>query len=191
MSSFGPTSDLTKLVERSRRQDSDAWAILVDRFSDFVFSVARRYRLNDEDASDVMLATFQALYSNINSISEPETLPKWLAVTAARLSLRAQRESGKTAGLDTALDLNEMIAADDESAEEAAVQACQAAMIRDAVASLGGRCAPLLQMLYLSEDSSYLQASEKLGIPMGAISPTRARCLQKLRKLLIDAGFFE
>jgi DNA-directed RNA polymerase specialized sigma24 family protein len=45
-------------------------------------------------------------------------------------------------------------------------------------------------MLYLVEDSSYQSVSDSLGIPVGAIGPTRARCLEKLRKILIEGGFF-
>jgi RNA polymerase sigma factor (sigma-70 family) len=191
MGLFERKSDLTALVNRCRAGDSEAWALLVDRFSDFVYSVARRYRLNEDDAADVFQNTFEALHAGINKIENPETLPKWLAVTASRISLRTIRIQSRTIPLQTAEgDLTEVLEAEDASAEESAVKACEAKIVRDSLVKLGGRCAPLLEMLYLDDDQSYGDVSSKLGIPIGAIGPTRARCLEKLKKLLEEGGFF-
>jgi len=164
----------------------------VDRFSDFVYSVAKRYRLNADDAADVYQQTFQALHQSLNRIEQPETLPKWLAVTASRISLRIQRIQSRTVPLTTGeTDLEAVLESEDVSAEASALAACEAEELHIALGRLGGRCQPLLQLLYLEEDSSYQMASDQLGIPLGAIGPTRARCLEKLKKLLLDGGFFE
>lgn len=187
----GRNSDLSRLVELCRKGDPDAWSILVDRFADYVYSVARRHRLSEDDAADVFQATFQALHANIDRIDQPETLPKWLAVTAARASLRHIRNSARTVPLITEThDLTEVLATEEASAEASAVRESEALSVRLAVESLGGKCAPLLRLLYLSEDSSYQQVSDQLGIPMGTIGPTRARCLEKLKRALEKEGFF-
>ena len=39
----------------------------------------------------------------------------------------------------------------------------------------------LLQLTVADTDNSYRQISRRLGIPIGSIGPTRARCLHKLR----------
>ena len=41
-------------------------------------------------------------------------------------------------------------------------------------------------MLFSDDDPkpSYDEIAERLGIPVGSIGPTRARCLEKLRRLL-------
>lgn len=183
--------DLPGLVERCRRGDSRAWGMLVDRFANFVYSVARRYRLNEDDSADVFQLTFQALHVSIGKIENPETLPKWLAVTASRTSLRILRNQGKTVPLVSEdADLTEVLAAEDETAEQSALLACDSLILREAVTKLGGKCTPLLESLYLREESSYQEISDRLGIPMGAIGPTRARCLDKLRKALTEDDFF-
>lgn len=189
---FSRENELTNLVRRCRAGESDAWDALVERFSDFIYSVARRYRLNADDAADVYQQTFQALYQSLNRIEQPETLPKWLAVTASRISLRIQRIQSRTVPLTTGeTDLEAVLESEDASAEESAVAACEAEELHLALHRLGGRCQGLLELLYLAEESSYQMASDQLGIPLGAIGPTRARCLEKLKKLLLDGGFFE
>lgn len=53
---------------------------------------------------------------------------------------------------------------------------------------LGGPCRELLITLYFQPESpSYAEVSEALGVPVGSIGPTRARCLQRLRRIL-DEG---
>jgi RNA polymerase sigma factor (sigma-70 family) len=165
--------------------------MLVDRFSGLVYSIAKRYHLSSEDASDVFQSTFQALHAGLDRIDQPEGLPNWLAVTASRIALRISRIKS-TVPLETPdRGLTEVLATEEKNAEEEAIRACESTLIREAVQDLGGRCGPLLSMLYLQDDVSYQAASEATGIPVGAIGPTRTRCLDKLRKALEKVGFFE
>ena len=47
----------------------------------------------------------------------------------------------------------------------------------------------LLRVLAYSPDASYTDISASLGLPVGSIGPTRARCLAHLRKGLASVGF--
>lgn len=184
--------DLGKLVSRCQSGDADAWHELVDIFSQHVYSVARRYHLSPDDAADVYQATFTSLFQRIDHIEDPATLPKWLAVAASRLSLRTKRNNSRTPvlGPDEA-GLLETLASEEADAETEGVRAAEAWAVRQAVELVGGRCTSLLTLLYLEEDHSYEQIADRLSIPVGAIGPTRARCLQKVRKLLLEGGFFD
>jgi RNA polymerase sigma factor (sigma-70 family) len=54
-----------------------------------------------------------------------------------------------------------------------------------ALDQLPDRCRRLIDLLYLdASEPSYLQISKTMGMPEASIGPTRARCLEKLRKLL-------
>ena len=44
---------VTDLVNRARNGDKQAWDTLVDRYAPLIWSVCRRYRLDDADAGDV------------------------------------------------------------------------------------------------------------------------------------------
>lgn len=155
-----------------------------------VFSVPRCMGLGEDDSSDVFQQVFLALYQNIDRIVDGGSVPRWLAVTASRETLRLLRARSKApVGGDEALD--DIVASENATAEEEALRASDAESLWHAVGRLGGRCEPLLRMLFQEQDTSYEILSESLGIPVGAIGPTRARCLEKLRKLLEKEGFFE
>jgi RNA polymerase sigma factor (sigma-70 family) len=184
-------TDFALLVERCQKGDRAAWDRLVSRFSDYVYSIPRRYRLSEEDCADVFQSTFQSLYLNLDRIDSVKAIPKWLAVTAARASLQVIRVSNSRRENPTEQsDLDSMLASEEASAETAAMEASDADTLRIGLKELGGKCQTLLEALYLSESSSYDKVAEKLGMPSGAIGPTRARCLAKLRLILENRGFF-
>ena len=57
--------------------------------------------------------------------------------------------------------------------------------IKTGVDQLSEKCRDLIFALYYADPPySYDQVTEKLGIPFGSIGPTRARCLEKLRKIM-------
>jgi len=43
-------------------------------------------------------------------------------------------------------------------------------------------------VLMASPPPSYAEVAAALGLPVGSIGPTRARCLQTLRELLVASG---
>lgn len=179
------TTDLEILVAKCRRKDSRAWGQLVEQFQNLVYSIPRRYGLSNDDCNDVFQSTFQALVNHLDRIENPATLPKWLAVTASRESLRIIRISKKTTNLEEFdMTLDTLVASEEDSAEENAIAAERADLVRQAVAELPDRCRQLISMLYLADETSYDEISEKLKMPLGAIGPTRARCLDKVRKIL-------
>ncbi len=184
------TGELQRLLERCKRGDTDAWDLLVRRFNGLVYSIARKYRLNNDDSSDVFQATFTALHRNLDKIEHGAALPKWLSVTASRESQRIYRISTRTESFD-AMSLDELVSREDEVAERDAIASIRGQAVRDSLLELPKRCRDLLTGLYLEESTDYASVASRLGIPMGAIGPTRARCLEKLRKNLDKVGFFE
>ena len=183
--------DLERLVSRCQRGDSEAWSQVVDRFQALVYSIPKKYGLTEEDAADVFQTTFQSLLKNIDRISAAAALPKWLAVTAARESLKIRRIRGRTVDSEAATrTLDEVVAGEESDAERTAVEADQARRVREAVADMSEKCRKLLELLYFEDDVSYQDVSTLLNIPVGAIGPTRARCLDKLRRELTQSDFF-
>ncbi|MGH2524402.1 MAG: hypothetical protein ACRDH2_17990, partial [Anaerolineales bacterium] len=52
---------------------------------------------------------------------------------------------------------------------------------------LDERCRNLLLALYFDpEQPAYAQVAERLGMPVGSIGPTRARCLEKMKQNLAE-----
>jgi hypothetical protein len=55
---------------------------------------------------------------------------------------------------------------------------------------LDERCRRLLTLLFYRPDPPpYAEVAARLGATPGSIGPTRARCLQKLRRRLAELGF--
>lgn len=58
-------------------------------------------------------------------------------------------------------------------------------VVRQAVAALPERCRRLITLLfYNKEELSYSDIARILKAPVNSIGPTRARCLEKLKKIL-------
>jgi RNA polymerase sigma factor (sigma-70 family) len=147
--------------------------------------------LSEDDAADVFQATFLALYRNLDRIEAVATLPKWLTVTATRESYRLMnsRHTKYTANLGET-DLDTFLADEDHSVEDQLLLAATGEALRQGLEKLQARCRELLTMLYVEEDISYQAISDRLSLPMGSIGPTRARCLDKLRSLIVKDSFF-
>lgn len=151
-----------------------------------VYSIARRTGLEGDEADDVFQQTFLALHRNLDRLGEPAAVPKWLAVTAAREALKIKRMRQRVRPMES---LDELLAAEEAEAEEIALEGAESASIREALRRLGGRCEALLTMLYI-EELAYQEIVDQ-GFAMGSIGPTRARCLDKLRKIVLQMGVFD
>jgi hypothetical protein len=63
-------------------------------------------------------------------------------------------------------------------------------LIRDGLERLGGKCRDLLEALFSAPaEPNYTLISARLGLRIGSIGPTRARCLEKLSVILGHLGF--
>ena len=60
--------------------------------------------------------------------------------------------------------------------------------VRAAFALLRERCQALLRLLSMDEAPSYEEISAALDMRIGAIGPTRSRCLEQLRRHLAAAA---
>ncbi|HRF58566.1 MAG TPA: sigma-70 family RNA polymerase sigma factor [Fimbriimonadaceae bacterium] len=182
--------EIERLLTRCRAGDRDAWTKLVERLQSTVFGVTRRLGLSEADAADVFQATFIALYRNLDRIDQALTLPRWIAVTATRECYRVRRTYPEATGSADERTLEDTIAVEQRSAEEIAIESERALVLREGLEQLGGRCRVLLTLLYGEVETSYIEIGAKLGMPIGAIGPTRARCLEKLRKILEREAYF-
>ena len=152
-------------IRQANRGDERAWAKLVGEFQALVYSIARRTRLSDSDCDDVFQATFLALFRNLDKIADPQTLPKWISVTAARESFRLSRLAEKTS---TQESLEDVLASEDLAVDSQAEEALETESLHRALIELGGKCEPLLRMLYFDE-RPYREITEALSMSIGSI----------------------
>lgn len=177
-----------RLVERCLGGDAAAWEALVRRHERLVYAVARSYRLSDSDLADVFQEVFAALVAGLGRLKEPRALVRWLASTTQRIArataLKRRREEALTgqspAALDRVASAGPPVGAELERMEEQA-------LLRLALASLSPRCRNLLTAMYFEEPVlPYAELARRLGVPMGSIGPTRARCFERLRAAFVE-----
>ncbi len=178
--------DDTELVRRCLSGQQQAWDTLVQRYARLVYSIPRRYGLSESDSEDVVQTVFLALYRHLESLRDQRRLASWLITTAHRETWRIGRKSGRYPALDEQID--NVAAPDDAHIERWERQQ----LLHEGLKILGGPCERLLRALFLeADDMSYEQIAERLGMRVGSIGPTRARCFKKLASILRKLGLNE
>ena len=179
-----PDSAAASLVLAAAKGDQRAWDQLVERFAGLVWSIARAHRLDTADAADVSQTTWLRLVEHLDRIRDPEHVGGWLATTARHECLRIIRRSNRELPDDT-LDSDLDPAGEPVPTPEGVVLANeQSRLLRQALGRLSNRCQLLLRALSAAPQPSYADVSLALEIPVGSIGPTRARCLEHLRREL-------
>lgn len=173
-----------ELVAAAAIGDQEAWNALVDRFSGLVWSIARAHRLGDADAADVSQTTWLRLVEHLGRLRDPGSVGAWLATTARHECLRLIRQADRFLYDEDALETG-----DQSPLPDALLVAGerQVALWR-AIESLGERCQALIRVLMADPAPSYDEVAAALDMPVGSIGPTRARCLEQLRRRPEIAG---
>ena len=179
-----------ELVQACRQGDESAWETIVYKYQNLLFSIPLRAGLRRDLAADVLQDVFTTLFQKLDTLEKPEYLRAWLVTTAQHKTLHLiQRESrggGKPRSID---EMEETVGFEvpDKAIlpDERLIQLEKEKQIETALTEIDARCRQLLTLLYLEkEQMPYAEIAEFLGIPLGSIGPTRARCLEKLIKLL-------
>jgi RNA polymerase sigma factor (sigma-70 family) len=170
------------LVDRVCGGDQEAWNELIERYAPLVWSICVRYQLERQDIDDVGQSVWLSLVENIGDLRERAALPGWLASTTKHECLRVVRAARRhdRQGLPPEEQMRPDLAA--TVIEQGIVEAELNAALRAAFAELPEGCHELLSLLISDPAPSYAEVSRKLDMPIGSIGPTRARCLDRLRR---------
>jgi len=175
------------LVEKVRDGDAGAWEELVARFGGMIAATGRRYRLTPSDVAELQQTTWLRLVENLHRIEQPERIGGWLATTARRESLQLLRRAAKyRAGADHMLANMPDRHLPEPDARPIAEE--RETVVRAAWVRLKPRCQELLSLLMRDDPMGYRDLSKLLDMPVGSIGPTRARCLEHLRRLVEEEG---
>lgn len=173
------------LIEACLAGDQSAWAALVSRYKNLVYSVPVRYRMSPEDAADVFQQVWMALFSELPNLRQAGALRSWLLTVASHRCFHMKRREQSVQGSGGGID---------EIATEFPPrwqdQAEKEQTFREAIAHIPERCQTLVRMLFYEDPPpSYAEVSRRLGLAEGSIGFIRGRCLKKLRSQLERMGF--
>jgi len=176
------------LVALCLEGDLAAWEALIRRYQRLIYSIPIKARLSTDDAADIFQSVCLKLYEKLDSIRDSEKISSWLITTTSRecwrISARNRRE-GMPPGADD--DNDKVLRIPDQGllADEQRETQEQQHQLRASVESLPDRCRELIMLLFYEKDElSYVDIARRMKMPVPSIGPTRARCLEKLRKLL-------
>lgn len=157
------------------------------RYQRLIYSIPMRYGMPEPDANDVFQNVSLLLWENLGHVRDHTRLGAWLVITTRRECWRTIRQR-KTIGGD--IDAFEMNRSAGTLSEEEYMAVERQSQVRSAIEYLEQPCRELLTLLfYVDPRPGYKEIARSLTLPEGSIGPTRARCLEKLMKILERMGF--
>jgi RNA polymerase sigma-70 factor (ECF subfamily) len=176
-----PTMTDRDLVRACRDGDHAAWALLVERFSRYVYTIAvHAYRLSDHDAEDVFQEVFTRTFEHLDRLQSDEAIRPWIGQLTRRLAIDRLRLASRESLGDESLERVEGRARRELEQIELALA------VRAAMETLPEHCQEILDRFF-ARGESYHEIAAALDIPMGTIASRISRCLAKLRVQLGDA----
>jgi RNA polymerase sigma factor (sigma-70 family) len=167
------------LVARCRAGDAEAWNLLVERFSRYVYAICTQaFRLPEHDAEDVFQDVFMKVYENLHRLRDDEAIRPWIGQLTRRTCIDRFRSRSR-----------EQIVEDVEPAgvDETIALLDEALTVHEAMAALPDNCREILDRFF-ARDESYRTIGDALGLPAGTIASRISRCLAKLKTLLEETA---
>jgi RNA polymerase sigma factor (sigma-70 family) len=176
-----------RLIAECIKGKESAWADLIDKYKNLIFSIPIRYGFSEEDSADIFQAVCMDLLAELPRLRDPKALPGWL-IQVARNKCFHKKQSllrHKEQGID---DFDELSDAPGET-ENLVAQVQQEQFLRGAFADLSPQCRELIRMLFFENPPRpYEEVAKELGLARGSIGFTRRHCLDKLRERLESLG---
>jgi len=177
------------LVQGCIQGDPRAWEELIDKYKRLIYSIPLKYGASSADAADVFQSVCIEVLHSLPQLKKVQSLRSWLITVTIRQSYRWKRKQSNHVELD---------AMEPEAAEgiasippsETLSQLEQDQIVREVVANLPPRHRELVQLLFFEQPPlPYAEVGRRLGLATGSIGFIRGRCLEKLRKALVEFGF--
>lgn len=178
------SEEVEKLLAAAAGGDQAAWDSIVARHAGLLWSIARSFRLDAADASDVVQTTWLKLVEHLDRITDPARLPAWLATTVRRECLQLLRRTGREQRVDAGEPLLDLTDPVTPPVDHALLRRERNAALWDALAKLAESCQRLLRVLMAEPPPAYREVAAALDMPVGSIGPARQRCLAQLRQVV-------
>jgi RNA polymerase sigma factor (sigma-70 family) len=175
---------LAGCLERARQGDRSALDEVVRELNPVLWHVARAQGLPPQEAADVVQTTWLELLRRLHEIRSPRALTAWL-VSATRREAWRVRDRSRARGVEGEDRLELFADPGPEPDARLLANERQRVLMRH-FGQLSERCRTLLRIVATVDRPDYEVVAEALGMPRGSIGPTRGRCLEKLRAMLLE-----
>ena len=179
------------LVQGCIQGDPKAWEALIDKYKRLIFSIPIKYGASSADAADVFQSVCIEVINCLPQLKNIQSLRSWLITVTIRQSYRWKKKQSSHVELDAMEpDIAEGLAFTPPA--ETLFQLEEEQIVRDVVARLEPRHKELVQLLFFEQPPlPYAEVARRMGLATGSIGFIRGRCLEKLRKALVEYGFNE
>ncbi len=171
----------TVLLASALDGDGAAWAELVDRYQRLLWWIARRHRLDEAEAADVVQTVWLALLRHGRAIHDPERLESWLATTCRREAWARLRQLDRQVPSPVVVDAPDVLG---PRVDDALLDEELRGDVLVAFSKLDRACQELLRLACAVPPLSKNEIAARMGMPPGSYGPRRARCLEHLRNKL-------
>ena len=178
------------LVRECLAGDERAWAAVIDKYKNLIYSVPVKYRASPEDAADIFQAVCLELFSELPKLRKAGSLRSWLITVATHKSFHWKKRRTRRNEVE-GVEIDEEPRAVGVSPPRAVLEELEKEQtVREAVARLSPRCQEMIRLLFYSDPPlPYADVARRLGLATGSIGFIRGRCLQRLERLLGGKGF--
>jgi RNA polymerase sigma factor (sigma-70 family) len=181
------TNEDARLVAACLQGDQQAWEALIDKYKRLIYSIPFRYGASAEDAADVFQSVCVEVFNSLGQLKNTDSLRSWLITVAVRQSYRWKKKQSNHLELDA---MEPEVAEELAAVPETVLQIQQEQIVREVVEKLPPRCAELVKLLFFEQPPlPYAEVARRLGLATGSIGFVRGRCLERLRKILVESGF--
>lgn len=172
------------VISAARDGDENAWSLLVERYQPLVAFLISRHRIIDSDAADVSQIVWLRVFERLQQLRDPAAMSGWIGSITTRACVEHYRTAPRAVlvGTHEGSETHPCWRRDETAGvDEQLLQRERRGAVRQSVAELPLRYRRLMLLLLNDPPLAYGEISARLGVPIGSIGPTRARCLTRLR----------
>ena len=183
------SSEITLLIQKAQKGDTNAFGTLVASYEKFIFNVACKMFSNSEDASDIAQEALIKAYKNIDKFDFNSSFSTWLyriTVNACidEMRRRKGRESISIDAEDEESGLAVQIEDTSLGAEERVIQNETVSEVRAAIDKLSEEHKTVIILRDL-QDMTYEQVAQTLDLRIGTVKIRLARARKSLKDIIL------
>ncbi len=181
-----------ELVKRCRRGDDQAFAQLVERYKDMVFTLIDRMIFDKSMLEDLAQEVFIRVFKGLPHFRGRSKLSTWIyriTYNVCLAEIGAARD--RPEHLPPENRRWQEIGWDSPEAQEYAVRWVERLELRETIGRLVDRLPPHYRMaiaLYYLEDASYKEIAEIMKLPIGTVKTYLHRAKKRLREMILREG---
>lgn len=182
------------LIARCLSHEDSAWAEFLHRYQRLIYSTILKVGLPPDEQAEAFQASITAIYSQLPRLRQHEKLISWIVGIAWRQAvnqIRARRRQVPIGFVEDAALAQSLAPPSPVSPpDQTRLELEQAQQAQEAMGALSERCRRLLSYFFYEDPvPDYNEIARREGVPVGSLGPTRARCLEKMRRYFSERGW--